>query len=76
MITSKRANNYKINKIIDEILQILNHINVKTRHCFREANKVADQLAKIGSTSDVGSFYYSFQQLPTGVKGPYHLDKS
>ncbi|KAG5598175.1 hypothetical protein H5410_029545 [Solanum commersonii] len=45
------------------------------RNHIREANQVADILAKSPSMSGNNIFYYSFQHLSKGVKGPFQLDK-
>lgn len=36
---------------------------------------MVDLLAKMASSSGMGVFYYSFQQFPKELKGPFHLDK-
>lgn len=39
--------------------------NVKATHCFREASKVADHLAKLATNSQNNSSFDSFQHLPS-----------
>ncbi|KAG5608367.1 hypothetical protein H5410_019648 [Solanum commersonii] len=49
--------------------------NYHISHCLREANNVADHLAKLAATSGDGTFYLSYQQLPKEVNGLILLDK-
>ncbi|XP_075103462.1 uncharacterized protein LOC142178041 [Nicotiana tabacum] len=75
MIIDKQANNYKLLHIIMDISQILSQANVIVSHYFREANNVSNYLAKSAKNSQQGSFYYTFEDLPRGAKGPFMLDK-
>jgi len=75
MLKEKRVYNYKMNNIIEYTSHILEQANVNIIHCYREANQVADSLAKLVATSTEESYYFSFQQLPKTVKGPFQLDK-
>ncbi|XP_070056771.1 uncharacterized protein [Nicotiana tomentosiformis] len=76
MLKEKRANNYKMNNLIESTSQMLDEANVNTLHCYREANQVTDYLAKLASSTNIESYFFTFQQLPKGAKGPFQLDKS
>lgn len=53
----------------------MNQANISPVHCFREANKVADSLAKLATTNSEAKLYLSFQQLSKGTKGSFVLGK-
>ncbi|KAJ8550152.1 hypothetical protein K7X08_033859 [Anisodus acutangulus] len=76
MINDNLSLNYNLNMIIKEIKQMKIQANIKVEHCFREANKVADYLAKHVVSSQRETFYDSYQQLSVGAKGPFQLNKS
>ncbi|KAH0669770.1 hypothetical protein KY285_023924 [Solanum tuberosum] len=50
MINEGKCCNFRLNLII-ELQQLKIHANVKVEHCFREANEVADFLAKLDVNS-------------------------
>lgn len=61
MLKEGRTDNYKMKKIIDEATQLMNQVNITPNHCYREANQVADFLAKFASTTCHSNIYLSFQ---------------
>lgn len=75
MLQNRKKQNAKMRKIIKEIIQILDQNRVKVSHYYREANQVADALAKHATTLDNATFYERLQQLPGVAKGPFQLDK-
>jgi len=75
MLRNKSTNNMKIKHIADRITNFLIGTNHHFSHCFREANQVADFLAKNASSSGNSIFYHSFQELPRAAKGLFKLDK-
>nr|XP_033513221.1 uncharacterized protein LOC117277902 [Nicotiana tomentosiformis] len=75
MLKEGDTNNYRLKKIIKDTSHIMNQANITPVHCFREANEVADSLAKLATTNSEAKVYLSFQQLPKGTKGSFVLDK-
>lgn len=75
MLKDKVTNDMKLRSLIEDTSQIFNQATIKIAHCYREANQVADGLAKLATTLEEVSFYHTFQQLPEMVKGPFQLDK-
>lgn len=75
MIRSGDTNNIKLRKMIREIVQMTEIAYAQILHCFREANQVADYLAKLASSSGNSTFYTSFNQLPKEAKRLFQLDR-
>ncbi|XP_075077340.1 uncharacterized protein LOC142164068 [Nicotiana tabacum] len=75
MLTKKEANNLKIMQIMDSTINSINDANVCVQHCLREANQVAECLAKLATTSNQAKFFQNFQQLPSIIKSVFLLDK-
>jgi len=76
MIKNRGTNNLKLKTIIEDIVQIMNNMNCSIEHCFREANQVADGLAKFGAINEESHIFQNWQQIPNSSKGAYHLDKA
>ena len=50
--------------------------SMQFKHCYREANKVADVLANVGcALVESVCIYEHFRDLPSVVRGEYRLDK-
>ncbi|XP_016461141.1 uncharacterized protein LOC107784512 [Nicotiana tabacum] len=75
MLIKDTVENCKRKAIIQQTKQMLCQANVEVRHCWREANQVADGLAKHANTIQEGRILFAFQDLPRDAKGAYHLDK-
>lgn len=78
MLKKQDTRNLKLRMIIEETMQSLGgpqQIEVKISHCYREANQVADGLAKYATTLEEGRYFHNFQQLPGKAKGPFQLVK-
>lgn len=60
---------------MEETSQILTQANAQVSRCLREANHVADNLAKVATCLDNGIIYHDFLLLPVNAKGSFHLDK-
>ncbi|XP_070014479.1 uncharacterized protein LOC142175077 [Nicotiana tabacum] len=59
--------------IIRRIQDIVGQLNCAIRHCYREANQVADALAK-WSIDNEELLIFSHRDLPISAVGPYRLD--
>lgn len=70
MLKNKKASNFRLNKIIQDTTELLRQATVKLTHCYREANQLADWLAKLAMDSQADNMYFSAQQLPKGAKAP------
>lgn len=75
MLLDRSTNNLNMKRLIEDIVDMMSQVEVNISHCYREANQVADMLAKNAATSGITAFFFSFQQLPENVKGPFQLDK-
>lgn len=75
MISNGDTNNLKLKRLIGDIVHITSQVDVQVMHCFREANQVADYLAKLASQSRNSTSFTSFNQLPREVKGLFQLDR-
>ncbi|XP_075092299.1 uncharacterized protein LOC142172551 [Nicotiana tabacum] len=76
LLRGKTESNYKMATITEKIAQLRRTSNIDIVHCYREANQLADSLAKMASKAQSGAFFFSGQQLPKAAKGPFQLDKS
>lgn len=74
MLRNRLTSNLLLRNIIENTLQILDQATIRISHCYREANQVADYLAKLAGTLTEGAVYHSFQQLPGKAKGPLLMD--
>uniref|UniRef100_M0ZK97 RNase H family protein n=1 Tax=Solanum tuberosum TaxID=4113 RepID=M0ZK97_SOLTU len=54
---------------VQEIKKLVIDHEVITRHCFREANKVADKLASMSHNTDAIKVYTQYRDLPTTIRG-------
>lgn len=63
MILNMDTSNLKLRKLIKDTSKIIQEAEVIISHCYREANQVADFLAKMASSIRTSTFYHSFQQL-------------
>ncbi|KAH0644413.1 hypothetical protein KY284_032297 [Solanum tuberosum] len=75
MLEEKDTNNLKLKNIIKRTVNTMEGEEVSISHCYREANQVADFLAKLASSSGNGTFYFSYQQLSKEAKGLFQLDR-
>ncbi|XP_075076726.1 uncharacterized protein LOC142163350 [Nicotiana tabacum] len=67
--------NYKLSHIVNKIKDTINMLNIQIKHCYREANQLADSLAKRAVELQQSSHFESSHQLPRQAKGLYLLDK-
>ncbi|XP_049386038.1 uncharacterized protein LOC125850211 [Solanum stenotomum] len=49
--------------------------SVQCLHTYREANTIADFLAKLSHKKDIPQYFYTLSQLPVPIKGSYFLEK-
>ncbi|XP_019237530.1 PREDICTED: uncharacterized protein LOC109217719 [Nicotiana attenuata] len=75
MLNERYTDNLHLKDLIDEITRIMHNVEINIAHYFREANQVADTLAKNAAKNGSSGYYYTFQQLPGNAKGPFQLDK-
>ena len=61
---------------VQEELQALQGLEWTVAHCYREANQVADALAKVGAWSEDVVLYASQSELPRLARGALGLDRS
>ncbi|MCD9558632.1 hypothetical protein HAX54_016083 [Datura stramonium] len=71
-ITSK---NLTLRPIIEDIIALTEGMDVSFTHCYREANMVADYLAKLATTLHTPLLAQNLNQLPNKAFGLYFLDK-
>ncbi|XP_070022747.1 uncharacterized protein [Nicotiana sylvestris] len=76
MLKGEKETNYIMANITEGITQMRSTTNININHCYREANQLADRLAKLANKAQNGAFFFSSQQLPKAAKGPFLLDKS
>ncbi|KAK6796465.1 hypothetical protein RDI58_004166 [Solanum bulbocastanum] len=75
MLKEKKASSFRLNRIIEATSSILDLASIKFEHCYREANQLADWLAKMAVNSQTSNIYLSAQQLPKAAKGLLIMDK-
>lgn len=75
ILLKESTTNYRLSQIADKIGDILNTSEIQIMHCYREANHLANCLAKMAAKRQQVAFFYSNQQLPSEVEGPLMLDK-
>ncbi|XP_059306178.1 uncharacterized protein LOC132057561 [Lycium ferocissimum] len=75
MLINKGIDNLKLKHIINSTIKSFSGADVTIKHCYREANQVANFLAKLAFTSGTRSLYPSLQHLPREAKGLFQLDK-
>ena len=59
-----------------DMLMAIQGLEWTVGHCFREANQVADALAKVGANSVDIVIYTSQAELPRLARGAWGLDRS
>ncbi|XP_060203024.1 uncharacterized protein LOC132631467 [Lycium barbarum] len=64
---------WQMKNIITHIQNISSTITCEVRHCYREANQVADALAKWSITNENLNIF-AHAHLPSRANGPYRLD--
>ncbi|KAH0672410.1 hypothetical protein KY290_024651 [Solanum tuberosum] len=72
MIQSNNSHNLKLRAIMEDIICLIDKNDINFIHCFREANKVADYLAKCATIINTTIIYDNFNKVP---EGPFFLDK-
>lgn len=75
MIKGTNKPSWKLHHWIAKIQDKLKFLNADVTHCYREANMVADSLAKFGAIEDASMIFFQINELPRQVKGAYILDK-
>ncbi|MCD7461781.1 hypothetical protein HAX54_047100 [Datura stramonium] len=65
IINGEQNTNQKLHNITEEIKQILAQANVTATHCYREANLVADALAKNAAKKEQSFYFCNYKNLPS-----------
>lgn len=65
VLHKESATNYKLSQIVNKIREAINNFNIQISHCYREANQLADCLAKMAGNTQQPSYFYSIHQLPS-----------
>ncbi|KAH0669263.1 hypothetical protein KY285_023422 [Solanum tuberosum] len=71
IMQSSNSQNLNLRAIMEDIICLIDKNDINFIHYFREANKVADYLAKWATTI----IYDNFNEVPEGGKDPFFLDK-
>ncbi|XP_060195447.1 uncharacterized protein LOC132624733 [Lycium barbarum] len=66
---------WKIKDTVDKIRILVNSHDISTRHCYREANKVADRLAAQSHSQDGLCIFNTFASLPEQIRGLLNTDR-
>ncbi|XP_060178282.1 uncharacterized protein LOC132608243 [Lycium barbarum] len=74
MLIQKGTNNLKLKETISCTAKMLSNHAAQVSHCYREANRVADFLAKMSTSSGNRTLYHSLHDLPREAKGLLQLD--
>ncbi|KAK4735015.1 hypothetical protein R3W88_009276 [Solanum pinnatisectum] len=75
MVRNGQASNLKIKGVVEDILQVVAKMNYEVNHCHREANQVADTLAKHVVIYNEAHMYHEWRDIPKLTVGSYQLDK-
>ncbi|KAH0650211.1 hypothetical protein KY284_030123 [Solanum tuberosum] len=67
---------WKIQQYVQELQNLIQQMEAfQCLHTYREANTMADFLAKLSHKKDILQLFYTLNQLPIPVKGSYLLEK-
>lgn len=66
---------WRIMQTVSQIKQLMKTKEIVPRHCYREANRVADKLATMSHTHRRNIIFNQFSDLPRQVRGLLKLDK-
>ncbi|OIT32912.1 putative ribonuclease h protein, partial [Nicotiana attenuata] len=75
MIKGINKPSWKLHHWIAKIQEKQKFFKADVIHCYREANMVADSLAKFGAIEDASRIFSQINELPRHVKGAFILDK-
>ncbi|XP_070029199.1 uncharacterized protein [Nicotiana sylvestris] len=75
MLQGEKETNYMMANVTEKIARMRSKANIHVNHYCREANQLAEYLAKLANKAHNGVFFFSSQQLPKAVKGPFLWDK-
>ncbi|OIT05588.1 hypothetical protein A4A49_54237 [Nicotiana attenuata] len=69
---------WELSQCVEEIKDSLQIHQYKIQHCYREANSVADVLAKAASNLQNGDtvFFYNWKDLPRDARGCSRMDQN
>ncbi|XP_060195293.1 uncharacterized protein LOC132624546 [Lycium barbarum] len=66
---------WKLQGIIEDIQSKALQRNITFKHCYREANEVADSLAKHAAQNQVPIIFLQECDLPNAIRGPLRMNK-
>ncbi|KAK4737440.1 hypothetical protein R3W88_001137 [Solanum pinnatisectum] len=75
MMNNRTSQNRNLKFIMDETVDLVGNDDFCCTHCFKEVNTVADHLSKLATMRSGRMLYNMLDQLPSGIKGVYLLDK-
>ncbi|KAK4376083.1 hypothetical protein RND71_006760 [Anisodus tanguticus] len=55
-------------------LMVIRDMDCEVRHCFREANAVANSLARYATIGDIHEIYSREDDMPDSTRGPLRMD--
>ncbi|OIT19637.1 hypothetical protein A4A49_55186 [Nicotiana attenuata] len=74
-ISKKVATLWRLEETMKKIRRIVNDHDIITRHCFREVNKVMDNLASLSYNTDEIQIFTQFNRLPSQIRGVLNVDR-
>ncbi|KAH0730199.1 hypothetical protein KY289_001387 [Solanum tuberosum] len=75
MMKNRTSEDRNLKFIVDETADLVGNADFRCTHCYKEVNTVADHLAKLATMKSGPMLYNRLDQLTSGIKGVYLLDK-
>ncbi|KAH0661548.1 hypothetical protein KY284_026479 [Solanum tuberosum] len=74
-VNDQNSTPWKMQKEVEELKAHMENTCYILRHCYREANKVADKLASLYHTNQQSTMFTTFAELPRRIKGLMTMDR-
>ncbi|KAH0698662.1 hypothetical protein KY284_012877 [Solanum tuberosum] len=74
-VNDQNSTPWKMQKEVEELKAHMENTSYILRHCYREANKVADKLASLCHTNQHSTMFTTFAELPRRIKGLMTMDR-
>jgi len=74
-VNDQNSTPWKMQKEVEELKAHMENTSYILRHCYREANKVADKLASLCHTNQQSTMFTTFAELPRRIKGLMTMDR-